>query len=130
MRKFQLRKRGDSEPIMLCIMAKRHGGEKPWFLPYGERSEASPRKNFTAGERWRESARERSSRGEGVERERGIEPPYTAWKAVALPLCYSRLGVLGIEPRPHPPKGCVLPLYYTPFLFLFTIFFFFGQLYN
>ena len=25
--------------IMLCIMSERHGGEKPWFLPYGERSE-------------------------------------------------------------------------------------------
>jgi len=72
-------------------------------------------KKFTIGERWCYSAREASSRGEGVKRERGIEPPYTAWKAVALPLCYSRIGVLGVEPRPHPPKGCVLPLYYTPF---------------
>ena len=23
-------------------------------------------------------------------------------------------GVPGIEPRPHAPKACILPLYYTP----------------
>ena len=28
-------------PITFCVMAERHGGEKPRFLPYGERSEAS-----------------------------------------------------------------------------------------
>ena len=61
-------------PITFYVMAERHGGEKPRFLPYGERSEASPRKNFTAGERWRFSARERSegARSSAVER-----PPYT-----------------------------------------------------
>ena len=25
------------------------------------------------------------------------------------------VGVPGIEPEPHPPHGCILPLYYTPF---------------
>ena len=65
MRKFQLRKRGDSEPIMPCIMAKRHGGEKPRFLPYGAFAEVSPVKNFTA-RRQHDSAGEANARGEGV----------------------------------------------------------------
>lgn len=25
-----------------------------------------------------------------------------------------QIGVLGIEPRPHAPEACILPLYYTP----------------
>ena len=33
------------------------------------------------------------------------------------------VGVLGIEPRPHTPKACVLPLYYTPFQLFQYIFF-------
>ena len=38
-----LRKKGD-RPINLFKMIGRHGGNEPRFLPYGERSEASPRK--------------------------------------------------------------------------------------
>ena len=29
------------------------------------------------------------------------------------------VGVPGIEPEPHPPHGCILPLYYTPNIFKF-----------
>ncbi len=27
---------------------------------------------------------------------------------------FSHVGLLGIEPRPHVPKTCILPLYYSP----------------
>lgn len=62
-----------------------------------------------------------------LERETGIEPAYTAWKAVALPLCYSRkyffifsivliklVGEPGFEPGLNAPKALVLPLHYSP----------------
>ena len=57
------------------------------------------------------------------ERVRGIEPLSSAWKAEVMPIYDTRMyliavvGVLGIEPSLHPPKGCVLPVYYTPELF-------------
>jgi hypothetical protein len=50
--------------ITFYVMTERHGGEKPWFLPYGERAEA-PREFFTAG-RQRDSAGEASEGPEGV----------------------------------------------------------------
>ena len=82
---------------MLCIMAKRHGGEKPWFLPYGERSEASPRKNFTAGERWRESARERSERACSSVVE---HPPYKRKVGGSIPPTPTKRAVSSMAERP------------------------------
>jgi hypothetical protein len=35
---------------------------------------------------------------EGMERVTGIEPVYSAWKAAALPLCYTRM-TLAAEPE-------------------------------
>jgi len=41
-------------------------------------------KKFTIGERWCLSTREASSRGEGVKRVRGVEPPFQPWQGCVI----------------------------------------------
>ena len=66
-----------------------------------------------------------------MERVKGIEPSCTAWKAVALPLSYTRknpFGALRFELRINPPKGLVMAVSLCPALFSFyTIFLFSSQ---
>src|SRR5262249_35770923 len=50
---------------------------------------------------------------EGLERVKGIEPSYSAWKAAALPLSYTRFGFHVSRPpcrlnRPRPPCSAVI----------------------
>ena len=62
-----------------------------------------------------------------MERVKGIEPSCTAWKAVALPLSYTRIfkfGALRFELRINPPKGLVIAVSLCPAIFLYHLSFF------
>ena len=52
-----------------------------------------------------------------MERVKGIEPSCIAWKAIALPLSYTRVypfGALRFELRINPPKGLVIAVSLCP----------------
>ena len=79
---------------------------------------ATPRQPSLASPRWSEAGLpSRSSRSERrLERVKGIEPSYSAWKAAALPLSYTRAGdqlsrrASGLNrPAPWPGDGLVAP---------------------
>jgi hypothetical protein len=65
-----------------------------------------------------------------MERVKGIEPSCTAWKAVALPLSYTRtksFGALRFELRINPPKGLVMAVSLCPVFSSYIIFPFYSQ---
>ena len=68
-----------------------------------------------------------------MERVKGIEPSCTAWKAVALPLSYTRtdkpFGALRFELRINPPKGLVIAVSLCPVFSSYIIFLFYSQRY-
>ena len=43
----------------------------------------------------------------GMERVTGIEPVYSAWKAAALPLCYTRMTLAAEPGARRSSRGCL-----------------------
>jgi hypothetical protein len=84
-RNFLKEKGVTAKTISFKEMSERHGGGETLVSPPMENlPKRAYVKKFTIGERWCLSTREASSRGEGVERVRGVEPPFQPWQGCVI----------------------------------------------